>query len=126
MSDRSQPAVLALSANVIFWARVGGTGARQSDGVWLCQQREDEQYTGDRSQAGPSVIKWIDTSHHPRDMQFTNDHERLLVACAGDGVIEAKAPRTARLPVSADPYSRLVATSTESIFAERQELDGEG
>jgi PQQ-dependent catabolism-associated beta-propeller protein len=37
---------------------------------------------------GSRIIKWIDTSHRPRDMKFRTDHKQLLVACVDDDVID--------------------------------------
>jgi PQQ-dependent catabolism-associated beta-propeller protein len=34
------------------------------------------------------IIKWIDTSHRPRDMNFRHDRAQLLVACGDDDVID--------------------------------------
>ncbi len=34
------------------------------------------------------IIKWIDTSRRPRDMNFRNDRAQLLVACGDDDVID--------------------------------------
>src|SRR5580692_403939 len=33
---------------------------------------------------GSRIIKWIDTSHRPRDMNFRDDRKQLLVACGDD------------------------------------------
>ncbi len=34
------------------------------------------------------IIKWIETSHRPRDMHFRNHHTQLLVACGDDDDID--------------------------------------
>ena len=34
------------------------------------------------------IIKWIDTSHRPRDMNFRHGRTQLLVACGDDDVID--------------------------------------
>ena len=34
------------------------------------------------------IVKWIDTSRRPRDMNFRNDRSQLLVACGDDDVID--------------------------------------
>jgi PQQ-dependent catabolism-associated beta-propeller protein len=71
------------------------------------------------------VIKWIDTSHRPRDMQFTNDHAQLLVACGDDDVIDvidvANLKVVDHIPTGSSPELFQISRDGKELYVSNEE-----
>ena len=71
------------------------------------------------------VIKWIDTSHRPRDMQFRDDNKQLLVACGDDDVIDvidvANLKVVDHIPTGSSPELFQMSRDGKEIYVSNEE-----
>jgi PQQ-dependent catabolism-associated beta-propeller protein len=122
MSDRSTRlrrclpflfSVLAVSANA------KGTGYvfvsnEKTNNIAVIDPRQDY-----------GIIKWIDTSHRPRDMQFRDDHKQLLVACGDDDVIDVIDVETLKvvdhIPTGSSPEMFELSRDGKEIYVSNEE-----
>ena len=74
---------------------------------------------------GYRIIKWIDTSHRPRDMNFRNDRSQLLVACGDDDVIDVIDVATLKvvdhIPTGPSPEMFALSHDENSLYVSDEE-----
>jgi YVTN family beta-propeller protein len=71
------------------------------------------------------IIKWIPTAHRPGDLNFRNGGKQLLVACAGDDVIDvidvATLGVTGHIPTGSNPTALQLSRNGDEFYVPNQE-----
>jgi PQQ-dependent catabolism-associated beta-propeller protein len=71
------------------------------------------------------IIKWISTSHRPRDMKFRDDHRLLYVACGDDDVIDVIDVATLRvvdhIPTGPSPEMFELSRDGKALYVSNEE-----
>jgi PQQ-dependent catabolism-associated beta-propeller protein len=80
-------ATLALSALVLGLVLSAAANAKGTGYVFVSNEQTNNVAVLDPKQ-DYKIIKWIATSHRPRDMKFGDDRRLLYVACGDDDVID--------------------------------------
>ncbi|WP_146101625.1 YVTN family beta-propeller repeat protein [Rhodopila globiformis] len=64
------------------------------------------------------IIKWIRTSHRPRELRFRKDHQQILVACEEDDVIDVVDVATLQVAdhIPTGPHPVMFALSQDEDF----------
>jgi PQQ-dependent catabolism-associated beta-propeller protein len=71
------------------------------------------------------IIKWIQTSHRPRDMKFHDNNEQLFVACGDDDVIDVIDVATLsvvdNIPTGASPEMFELSADDSKLYVSNEE-----
>lgn len=78
---------VSLSVPLLVLAPVTAAGAKDTGYVFVSHEKTNNIAVIDPKQ-DYKIIKWIPTSHRPRDMKFRADRRQLYVACGDDDVID--------------------------------------
>ena len=68
------------------------------------------------------IIKWIPTSHRPRDMKFRDNHTLLYVACGDDDVIDVATLEVAdHIPTGPSPEMFELSRDGKALYVSNEE-----
>jgi YVTN family beta-propeller protein len=71
------------------------------------------------------IVKWIQTSHRPRDMKFHDNHKQLFVACGDDDVIDVIDVATLsvvdHIPTGASPEMFQLSADDSKLYVSNEE-----
>lgn len=113
------PLPLLLSLAISTAANANGTGF-----VFVSHEKTNDIAVIDPKQ-DYKIIKWIDTSHRPRDMQFRDDRKQLLVACGDDDVIDVIDVATSaivdHIPTGPSPEMFRLSRDEKSLYVSDEE-----
>src|ERR1700692_623926 len=124
MSDRSSLWCRCLPMLVFGLVVSAHANARGTGYVFVSNEKTNNIAVIDPKQ-DYRVIKWIETSRRPRDMQFHADHKQLLVACGDDDVIDvidvANLKVVDHIPTGSSPELFQLSRDEKEIYVSNEE-----
>ncbi|MBV9251726.1 MAG: beta-propeller fold lactonase family protein, partial [Acetobacteraceae bacterium] len=117
-------AVRGLAAFLLWLVLSVSADARGTGYVFVSHERTNNVAVIDPKQ-DYQIIKWIPTSHRPRDMKFRDDHRQLLVACGDDDVIDvidlSKLSVVDHIPTGPSPEMFELSIDESSLYVSNEE-----
>lgn len=121
-----RPAMLKRLASVFCFCLVLSTqtSAKGTGYVFVSNEKTNNVAVIDPKQEY-RIVKWIVTSHRPRDMKFSNDGKQILVACGDDNVIDvidvATLTVTDHIPTGESPEMFGLSRDGNTLFVSNEE-----
>ena len=113
-----------LAAGLVWLGLATGAGAKGTGYVFVSHEKTNNIAVIDPKQDF-RIIKWIPTSHRPRDMKFRDDHAQLLVACGDDDVIDvidvAKLAVADHIPTGPSPEMFALSPDGSALYVSDEE-----
>jgi PQQ-dependent catabolism-associated beta-propeller protein len=113
-----------LAACLLGLVPPAAAGAKDTGYVFVSHERTNNIAVIDPKQ-DYKIIKWVATSHRPRDMKFRDDHKQLLVACGDDDVIDvidvATLAVTDHIPTGPSPEMFELSRDGKMLYVSNEE-----
>jgi PQQ-dependent catabolism-associated beta-propeller protein len=113
-----------VAALLVWLVLSAGASAKDTGYVFVSHERTNNIAVIDPKQ-DYQIIKWISTSHRPRDMKFRDDHKQLLVVCGDDDVIDvidvARLAVTDHIPTGPSPEMFELGRDGSMLYVSNEE-----
>jgi len=121
-------AKIALAFLFLYWLVQSATAKAEGTGyVFVSHEKTNNIAVLDPKQ-DHKIIKWIPTSHRPRDMKFANNRRLLYVACGDDDVIDvidvATLEVTDHIPTGPSPEMFELSRDEKTLYVSNEEGSG--